>query len=119
MHTHVCKGDGPGLGAGACDRRWSQAAQAGVSKVLGRRRPWFLLLFKLQQRKEGCPSAGAWPFRKGWIGWARVGAPGPYPVPQGPVWQVYALTLRLSPQRGVNTDSGSICREASFEGISK
>uniref|UniRef100_A0A5F9CQN2 Xaa-Pro dipeptidase n=1 Tax=Oryctolagus cuniculus TaxID=9986 RepID=A0A5F9CQN2_RABIT len=25
----------------------------------------------------------------------------------------------LSPQRGVNTDSGSVCREASFEGISK
>lgn len=49
-------------------------------------------------------------------GW---GLPVLNPVPQGPVWQVYALTLRLSPQRGVNTDSGSICREASFEGISK
>lgn len=75
--------------------------------------------FQATAKKGGCPSAGAWPFRKGWVGWARVGAPGPYPVPQGPVWQFYALTLRLSPQRGVNTDSGSICREASFEGISK
>ena len=69
MHTHVCKGDGPGLGAGACDRGWSQAAQAGVSKVLGRRRPWFLLLFKIQQRKEGCPSAGlAFQEGMGWLG---------------------------------------------------
>lgn len=27
--------------------------------------------------------------------------------------------LPVSLQRGVNTDSGSVCREASFEGISK
>ena len=75
--------------------------------------------FQATAKKEGCPSAGACLSGRDGLAGARVGAPGPYPVPQGPVWQVYALTLRLSPQRGVNTDSGSICREASFEGISK
>lgn len=30
-----------------------------------------------------------------------------------------ALTLPLFLQRGINTDSGSVCKEASFEGISK
>lgn len=51
---------------------------------------------------------------KGWVGWAEAGAPC-----RRPVWRVCALTFPLSLQRGVNTDSGSICREASFEGISK
>ena len=119
MCTHVCKGDGPGLGAGACGRWWSQAARAGVSKVLGLRTPWFPLLFKPQLRRRVALLLGPGLSGRDGLAGARVGAPGPYPVPQGPVWQVYALTLRLSPQRGVNTDSGSICREASFEGISK
>lgn len=40
-------------------------------------------------------------------------------MPCNPGWRICALTLPFSPQRGVNTDSGSVCREASFEGISK
>lgn len=73
--------------------------------------------------------------RKGWVGLAGVGAPDSSPVLSlagggrpshaghgDTLWpHVTHLCphLPLSPQRGVNTDSGSICREASFEGISK
>lgn len=59
---------------------------------------------ELPERQEGMS----------WLGWG--GLPPSYPVPVG---QVCVLTFPLSPQRGVNTDSGSVCREASFEGISK
>lgn len=100
--------------------------------------------FKLRQRKElpafvgrGRLAGSYLTGRKGWIclpgrgggsrffpspkaGWRRQALPcrlwGPAPWPRV---TSLPLTLPLSLQRGVNTDSGSVCREASFEGISR
>lgn len=74
--------------------------------------------------------------RKGCVCWAGVGTPGSSLVVRldgggrpshadggDPVGRPHMpsppFMLPLSLQRGVNTDSGSVCREASFEGISK
>lgn len=75
--------------------------------------------FQAAAEKGGLPLCWgpAWSYLKGgkgWVGWAEAGAPR-----RRPVLRVCALTFPLSLQRGVNTDSGSICREASFKGISK
>ena len=40
--------------------------------------------FQATAKKEGCPSAGAWPFRKGWVGWGQSGGSWSLPSPTRP-----------------------------------
>ena len=119
MCTHTCAREmGQAWGQGLVIEGGLRQPKLGSAKCLDEGDLGFFCFSRYSRERRVALLLGR-PFRKGWAGWARAGVPGPYPVPQGPVWQVCALTLRLSPQRGVNTDSGSICREASFEGISK
>lgn len=115
MHTLVCKGDGPGLGAGLMVGGGPRQPEPGVSKVLGLRSILVSSAFKPSSKeREGCPSVGAWPFREGmgWLGQGggsrslpsptrpRVaGRPSPPPLPARRQYRTAAASAGRPPSR--------------------